>query len=101
MDDTNLLENKKSVPYEFNNVARNYDLATFFSQGYQKDLFLSVERMQLSGKEYIADLCPAYGGASNKDCCNREHSYLLVRVIGVHCSDILKVDNHSKASENG
>lgn len=69
MDNTNLLENKKSVPYEFNNVARNYDLATFLSQGYQKDLFLSVERMKLRGNEYIADLCCGTG-KSTLACIN-------------------------------
>lgn len=43
-----LIENKKSVPFEFNNVAKNYDLATFLSQGYQKDLQLSASRMNLN-----------------------------------------------------
>lgn len=64
-----LLENKKSVPYEFNNVAKKYDLATFLSQGYQKDLQLSADRMNLKGGEYIADLCCGTGKSTGA-CIN-------------------------------
>lgn len=56
-----LIQNKKSVPYEFNNVAERYDLATFLSQGYQKDLLLSAKRMNLVGNEYLVDLCCGTG----------------------------------------
>jgi len=64
-----LIENKKSVPLEFNEVAKNYDLATFLSQGYQKDLELSTYRMNLTGDEYLADLCCGTG-KSTKACMN-------------------------------
>ena len=74
MDNTNLLENKKSVPYEFNNVAKKYDFATFLSQGYQKDLLLSVERMNLNGNEYIADLCCGTG-KSTLACINNSSKW--------------------------
>jgi len=56
-----LLHNKVQVPREFNKIARRYDLATFLSQGYASDLKLSVQRMQLQGNEYIADLCCGTG----------------------------------------
>lgn len=61
LNNIDLIKNKKSVPYEFNNVAKNYDIATFLSQGYQKDLFLSVKRMHLKGNEYMVDLCCGTG----------------------------------------
>lgn len=61
MKSEQLINNKKSVPLEFNNVAKNYDLATFLSQGYQKDLDLSAKRMQLKGDESIIDLCCGTG----------------------------------------
>ena len=61
MDSSKLSNNKKSVPNEFNEVAKKYDLATFLSQGYQKDLQLSASRMNLTGNEYLADLCCGTG----------------------------------------
>jgi ubiquinone/menaquinone biosynthesis methyltransferase len=56
-----LIQNKKEVPLEFNNIARRYDLATQLSQGYQKDLQLSADRMNLKGDELLADLCCGTG----------------------------------------
>jgi len=56
-----LLNNKKSVPLEFNKVALKYDVATLLSQGYQKDLDLSAKRMKLKGGESIIDLCCGTG----------------------------------------
>ena len=47
MSSNQLLDNKKSVPSEFNRVAKNYDFATLLSQGYQKDLHLSASRMNI------------------------------------------------------
>ena len=70
MDALKLLNNKKSVPFEFDGVAKNYDLATFLSQGYQQDLQLSVNRMNLKGNEYVADLCCGTG-KSTKACLNK------------------------------
>jgi len=57
-----LLINKVTVPNEFDKIARYYNLATFLNQGYQKDLQRSVNRMQLKGDEYVADLCCGTGG---------------------------------------
>ena len=70
MDSNQLLHNKKSVPLEFNSVARKYDFATFLSQGYQKDLHLSANRMQLRGNEYIADLCCGTGKSTEACAAN-------------------------------
>jgi ubiquinone/menaquinone biosynthesis methyltransferase len=56
-----LIQNKKEVPSEFNKIAKRYDVATFLSQGYQKDLQTSVDRMKLKGNEYVADLCCGTG----------------------------------------
>lgn len=56
-----LIKNKKEVPSEFNRIAKRYDFATFLSQGYQKDLQTSVDRMNLKGNEYLADLCCGTG----------------------------------------
>jgi len=56
-----LIQNKKEVPSEFNRIAKRYDLATTLSQGYQKDLQTSVDRMNLIGNEYLADLCCGTG----------------------------------------
>lgn len=56
-----LIQNKKEVPSEFNRIAKRYDLATFLSQGYQKDLQTSVDRMNLNGNEFLADLCCGTG----------------------------------------
>ena len=79
MGSNQLLENKKSVPIEFNRVAKNYDFATFLSQGYQKDLNLSAKRMNLKGNEYIADLCCGTG-KSTEACLNQLTSG---KIIGV------------------
>ncbi len=56
-----LIENKSQVPKEFNKIAKRYDIATSFSQGYGSDLQLSVDRMNLKGTEYLADLCCGTG----------------------------------------
>lgn len=56
-----LIQNKKEVPSEFNKIAKRYDLATSLSQGYQQDLQTSVDRMNLKGNEYLADLCCGTG----------------------------------------
>ncbi|MDB5228536.1 MAG: Methyltransferase type 12 [Bacteroidota bacterium] len=56
-----LFENKKNVPEEFNKVARRYDLATAFSQGYQDDLNRSGNLLQLKGDELVIDLCCGTG----------------------------------------
>ena len=61
MKSNQLINNKKSVPLEFNKVAHKYDVATFLSQGYQKDLDLSAQRMKLKGDESIIDLCCGTG----------------------------------------
>jgi ubiquinone/menaquinone biosynthesis methyltransferase len=62
-----LLNQKQHVPDQFDHIARGYDLATFFSQGYSKDLALSVRRMGLRGDEYLADLC--CGTGKSTACC--------------------------------
>lgn len=56
-----LIQNKKEVPSEFNRIAKRYDIATSLSQGYQKDLQISVDRLSLKGNEYLADLCCGTG----------------------------------------
>ena len=56
-----LLKNKSNVPYEFNRVAKKYNLATFLSQGYQSDLHRSADRLNLSGNELVLDLCCGTG----------------------------------------
>lgn len=61
MENNQLISNKKSVPFEFNNVAHKYDTATLLSQGYQNDLNLSAKRMNLNGDEYVLDLCCGTG----------------------------------------
>ena len=62
MDNINtLIENKSKVANEFNRIARRYDIATAFSQGYSSDLHLSVSRLELKGDERMADLCCGTG----------------------------------------
>ncbi|MDX1699605.1 MAG: class I SAM-dependent methyltransferase, partial [Melioribacteraceae bacterium] len=73
------MKNKKSVPFEFDGVAKNYDLATFLSQGYQQDLQLSVNRMNLQGNEYITDLCCGTG-KSTRACFNKIDSGKVVAI---------------------
>jgi len=62
-----LINLKHQVPDQFDRIARGYDRATFFSQGYIKDLALSVRRMRLRGNEYLADLC--CGTGKSTACC--------------------------------
>jgi ubiquinone/menaquinone biosynthesis methyltransferase len=62
-----LIEKKESVPQTFNKIARRYDLATLFSQGYSKDLQHSVNLMNLKGNELLLDLCCGTG-KSTKYC---------------------------------
>jgi len=78
-----LIQNKKEVPVEFNRIAKRYDLATFLSQGYQKDLQSSVDRMNLEGDEYLADLCCGTG-KSTIACLNNLPNG---RVIGIDNSE--------------
>lgn len=59
-----LISNKSAVPKEFNRVAKSYDFATAMSQGYQSDLNLSADRMNLKGDEHILDLCCGTGKSS-------------------------------------
>ena len=87
MDNHQLLHNKKSVPLEFNRVAKNYDFATFLSQGYQKDLYLSASRMQLRGNEYVADLC--CGTGKSTEAC----------VANITSGKILAIDNSKEMLE--
>ena len=56
-----LLKNKSNVPFEFNRVAKKYNLATFLSQGYQSDLQRSANRLNLKGNELVLDLCCGTG----------------------------------------
>ena len=78
-----LIKNKKEVPSEFNTIAKRYDLATFLSQGYQKDLQTSVDRMNLKGNEYLADLCCGTG-KSTIACLNNLPNG---KVIGIDNSE--------------
>ena len=78
-----LIQNKREVPSEFNRIAKRYDLATFLSQGYQKDLQTSVDRMNLNGNEYLADLCCGTG-KSTLACLNNLPNG---KVIGVDNSE--------------
>jgi ubiquinone/menaquinone biosynthesis methyltransferase len=78
-----LIQNKKEVPSEFNRIAKRYDLATFLSQGYQKDLQTSVDRMNLKGNEYLADLCCGTG-KSTIACLNNLPNG---KVIGIDNSE--------------
>lgn len=58
---TTLLNNKKQVPKEFNNVSKSYDFATSLSQGYQSDLNRSAAMLDLHGDETVLDLCCGTG----------------------------------------
>jgi len=78
-----LIQNKKEVPSEFNRIAKRYDLATSLSQGYQKDLQTSVDRMNLKGNEYLADLCCGTG-KSTLACLNNLPNG---KVIGIDNSE--------------
>ena len=78
-----LIQNKKEIPSEFNRIAKRYDLATSLSQGYQKDLQTSVDRMNLKGNELLADLCCGTG-KSTIACLNNLPNG---KVIGVDNSE--------------
>ena len=78
-----VIQNKKEVPSEFNRIAKRYDLATSLSQGYQKDLQISVDRMNLKGNEYLADLCCGTG-KSTIACLNNLPNG---KVIGIDNSE--------------
>lgn len=90
MKSSKLLENKKSVPSEFDEVAHKYDFATFLSQGYQSDLDLSAKRMNLNGSEYIADLC--CGTGKSTEACSKQLT--SGKIIGIDNSkEMLEVAN--------
>ena len=83
-----LLKNKSKVPYEFNRVAKKYNLATFLSQGYQSDLLRSAEHLKLKGSELVLDLCCGTG-KSTISCLKHITSG---KVIGIDNSEeMLKV----------
>jgi ubiquinone/menaquinone biosynthesis methyltransferase len=77
LNSENLIKDKKSVPYEFDKVAGKYDAATLLSQGYQSDLDLSASRMQLSGDEYVADLCCGTGKSTQACLSNLKYGKIL------------------------
>lgn len=56
-----LLENKSKVPNEFDSIAKRYDMATWFSNGYMEDLQTSAARIPLKGNEQLLDLCCGTG----------------------------------------
>jgi ubiquinone/menaquinone biosynthesis methyltransferase len=93
--ENSLLSNKSNVPFEFNRVAKKYDLATFLSQGYQSDLQRSAALLNLKGDELVLDLCCGTG-KSTLSCLK----YITEgKVIGVDNSvEMLKVaeDNYYK-----
>ena len=103
MEETNLqavelLNSKKEVPFEFNRVAVNYDFATSLSQGYQKDLQRSVDRMNLKGDEYVADLCCGTG-KSSVACLNKLPNGTVLGIDnskGMLDSALQKFENHVK-----
>lgn len=61
---TPLIDNKTSVPREFNRIAARYDLATGLSHGYQEDLERSAAFLGLQGHEQVLDLCCGTGKSS-------------------------------------
>lgn len=56
-----LLQNKVEVPNEFNSIAKRYDIATWFSNGYQTDLNTSAQRIAHFKCETALDLCCGTG----------------------------------------
>ena len=80
-----LFNNKSGVPFEFNRVAKKYDVATFLSQGYQKDLQRSVDRLNLRGDEFVLDLCCGTG-KSTISCLNNLPDG---KVIGIDNSEVM------------
>ena len=80
-----LLKNKSEIPFEFNRVAKKYDTATFLSQGYQKDLQRSVNRLNLNGDEFVLDLCCGTG-KSTISCLNNLSNG---KVIGIDNSEVM------------
>ena len=90
-----LLKNKSNVPFEFNRVAKKYNLATFLSQGYQSDLQRSADHLNLKGNELVLDLCCGTG-KSTISCLKHITSG---KVIGIDNSEeMLRVakENYSK-----
>lgn len=59
-----LLDNKSAVPGEFNKIARRYDMATGFSQGYMYDLETSASLLEVKENELVMDLCCGTGKSS-------------------------------------
>jgi ubiquinone/menaquinone biosynthesis methyltransferase len=80
-----LFNNKSEVPFEFNRVAKKYDVATFLSQGYQKDLQRSVDRLNLIGDEKVLDLC--CGTGKSTICC--VNNLPNGKVIGIDNSEVM------------
>jgi ubiquinone/menaquinone biosynthesis methyltransferase len=78
-----LFQNKNEVPFEFNRVAKKYDLATFLSQGYQSDLQRSADRLDLKGDELVLDLC--CGTGKSTICCI--NNLKTGKVIGIDNSE--------------
>ena len=78
-----LYKNKSKVPLQFNLVAKKYDLATFLSQGYQKDLQRSADRLNLNGNEFVLDLC--CGTGKSTICCL--NNLTSGKVIGIDNSE--------------
>ena len=89
-----LFKDKSQVPAEFNRVAKKYDTATFLSQGYQKDLQRSVDRLGLSGDELVLDLCCGTG-QSTICVLNRLNSG---KVIGIDNSEEMLIVAKQKYS---
>ncbi len=78
-----LFQDKTTVPYEFNRVAKKYDIATFLSQGYESDLQRSVDRLELKGNDLVLDLC--CGTGKSTICCI--NNLRTGKVIGIDNSE--------------
>lgn len=95
-----LFQNRTKVPFEFNRVAKKYDLATFLSQGYQSDLQRSADRLDLKGNELVLDLC--CGTGKSTVCCLQ--NLTDGKVIGIDNSEeMLRVaeEKYSNKYERG
>lgn len=93
---TLLLQNKAEVPNEFNSIAKRYDIATWFSNGYQTDLNTSAERIAQLKCHTALDLCCGTG----KSTMALRKAFPKANIIGIDNSkEMLAVAKNKRELE--
>ena len=92
-----LSSTKRTVPTQFNGVAKNYDLLTTLNPGYHAHLRKSAKRLELGPKARILDLCCGTGAST----AALARVYPDARITGVDASEDMLEQARAKSKLDG